>query len=54
MHQIPTQLVGSTVVLDEDLIKLLVEKSKKRVFVQMNYIKDVANPLTLSKNKCQV
>lgn len=54
LHQLPTQVVGSTVVLDEDLIKLLVEKSKKRVFVQMNYVKEVGNPLTMSKSKCQV
>ena len=33
---------------------LLVEKSKKRVFASVNYYKDLSNPLTMSKSKCQL
>lgn len=54
LHQLPTLVVGSTVVLDEDLSLLLVEKSKKRVFANVNYHKDQINPLTNGKSKCQV
>lgn len=53
-HQLPTVLAGSTVTLDEDLVKLLVEKTKKRVFVAVNYHKDLRNPLTIGKTKCQI
>jgi len=54
LHQLPTLLVGSTVVLDEDLAMLLVERSKKRVFASVNYYKELSNPLTMSKSKCQL
>lgn len=54
LHQLPTFIVGSTIVLDEDLAMLLVEKSKKRVFTNVNYYKDQSNPLTMGKSKCQL